>query len=275
MNIREFANKFIAITGYKLIATENYNAVSQDPRYRAGKNWDHPKVPSDLRYFVLRNLRYSNAQIQQDLLASWVTDKLRGRNLNSLIVPKYFVEFGATNGFRLSNTFFLEKYESWVGLLAEPAKVWHIELLKVRNCEIDLRCVFSKSGLMLMFTEASDPELGTITKYSDSDNHAEERRDGRNYEVETVSLYDLLQEHKSPSYIDYLSIDTEGSEFEILHAFDFERYSFGFISVEHNFTASRLELNQILTNAGYYRVLEEVSGQDDWYVSHEAAPLFQ
>jgi hypothetical protein len=128
---------------------------------------------------------------------------------------------------------------------------------------------------MLMFTEASDPELGTITKYSDSDNHAEERRDGRNYEVETVSLYDLLQEHQSPSYIDYLSIDTEGSEFEILHAFDFERYSFGFISVEHNFTASRLELNQILTNAGYYRVLEEVSGQDDWYVSHEAAPLFQ
>jgi FkbM family methyltransferase len=189
-------------------------------------------------------------------------------------VAKYFVEFGATNGFRLSNTFFLEKYESWVGLLAEPAKVWHIELRKVRNCEIDLRCVFSESGEMLMFTEASNPELNTITKYSNSDNHAEERQGGRNYEVETVSLNDLLSEHQSPSYIDYLSIDTEGSEFEILRTFDFERYSFGLITVEHNYTANRLELNHVLTRAGYHRVLVEVSRQDDWYVSPEATPLF-
>ena len=125
-----------------------------------------------------------------------------------------------------------------------------------------------------MFTEASDPELGTLSKYSDGDSHADERQNGRNYEVETVSLCDLLSEHQSPNYIDYLSIDTEGSEFEILRTFDFERYSFGLISVEHNFTANRLEIYNVLTRAGYCRVLMEVSGQDDWYVSREASLLF-
>lgn len=274
MSIREFVNKLVAITGYKLIAAENNKAINHDPRYRAGKNWNQPKIPLELKDFVFKNLRYSNAQIQQDLLASWVTHKLHARNAKSLLTPKFFVEFGATNGFQLSNTFFLEKYENWIGLLAEPAKVWHSELLKIRKCEIDTRCVFSESGKVLMFTEASDPELGTLSKYSDGDSHADERQNGRNYEVETVSLCDLLSEHQSPIYIDYLSIDTEGSEFEILRTFDFERYSFGLISVEHNFTANRLEINNVLTRAGYCRVLMEVSGQDDWYVSREASLLF-
>ena len=84
MNIREFVNKFIAITGYRSIATENYNALSHGPHFRAGKNWSHPKVPQESRDFVFRNLQYSNGQIQQDLLASWVSSNLRTGNLKAL-----------------------------------------------------------------------------------------------------------------------------------------------------------------------------------------------
>ena len=39
--------------------------------------------------------------------------------------------------------------------------------------------------------------------------------------------------------IDYLSIDTEGSEYRILKAFNFERYTFRCITVEHNQTKNR------------------------------------
>lgn len=53
--------------------------------------------------------------------------------------------------------------------------------------------------------------------------HSNLRKKGKNYHVETVSLLDLLNEHNAPYEIDYLSIDTEGSEFDILKAFDFKK----------------------------------------------------
>jgi hypothetical protein len=92
------------------------------------------------------------------------------------------------------------------------------------------------------------------------------RKKAASYEVETVTLEDLLSTHKAPSYIEFLSIDTEGSEYEILSAFDFARYSFGLICVEHNFTNNREKIRELLTANGYSQVLHEYSAFDDWYV---------
>jgi hypothetical protein len=62
--------------------------------------------------------------------------------------------------------------------------------------------------------------------------------------------------------IDYLSIDTEGSEFMILKDFDFARYTFRVITVEHNYTSQRRELFELLTSVGYQRVYPEISQFD-------------
>ena len=74
--------------------------------------------------------------------------------------------------------------------------------------------------------------------------------------------------YDAPQRIDYLSIDTEGSEFEILKEFDFRKYTFSIITVEHNYTAKRESIFQILSSHGYQRVLTEISKFDDWYVHH-------
>jgi len=52
--------------------------------------------------------------------------------------------------------------------------------------------------------------------------------------VKTISLEDLLGKYDAPSVIDYLSIDIEGSEFEILSSFNFEKYKFKIITGENN-----------------------------------------
>ena len=59
-------------------------------------------------------------------------------------------------------------------------------------------------------------ELSTIDLFSNSDMHSQMRKQGRKYQVKTISLEDLLDKYDAPLVIDYLSIDTEGSEFEIL-----------------------------------------------------------
>ena len=178
----------------------------------------------------------------------------------------YFVEFGAASGVGLSNTYLLESQYGWTGILAEPAQCWHAELRVNRNCHIETRCVWRESGQSLSFNETTLPVLSTISDYSASDLHAKSRQRGTQYDVETISLFDLLRKYDAPSTIDYLSIDTEGSEYEILSHFDFERYRFRTITCEHNHSPMRQKLFDLLTSKGYQRRFETLSGQDDWYV---------
>lgn len=178
----------------------------------------------------------------------------------------FFVEFGATNGFDLSNTYMLEKDFGWSGILAEPALMWHEDLKKNRTASIETDCVWRASGETIEFNMHSHGELSTIAAFNESDNHAARRKGGRTYQVKTISLLDLLIKHDAPKVIDYLSIDTEGSEFEILNAFDFSKYDIRVITCEHNFTPQREMIFDLLTKNGYQRKLEKLSRWDDWYV---------
>ena len=207
---------------------------------------------------IVTLLSKSRSQLRQDLFVLAETQfKKEG----------YFVEFGATNGIDLSNTYLLETEFSWTGILAEPARVWARKLKKNRpNTSIETLCVWKESNSNLMFNETDDPELSTVDSFSDKDGHAKTRRAGKRYEVETISLNDLLLKHQAPKHIDYLSIDTEGSEYEILKAFDFDEFSIGIISVEHNYEPQRELIFALLTSNGYKRKYVNISAFDDWYV---------
>lgn len=199
----------------------------------------------------------SHAQLRQDIAALLVLGFKR---------DGYFVEFGAAGGIELSNTAMLERDFGWTGILSEPARMWHDTLHANRDCIIDTRCVWSASGARLEFTEVPLGELSTLSQFRTCDSHAHQRAQGETYLVETVSLNDLLDAHDAPEVIDYLSVDTEGSELDILRAFDFGRRTFRFISCEHNFTPARQEIHDLLASHGYRRILPDISNVDDWYV---------
>ena len=168
----------------------------------------------------------SQSQLFQDL---FVVFFLQGKRNG------FFVEFGATDGRGLSNTFILERDFEWNGILAEPARCWHAALRSARRAAIDTRCVWSESGQTLEFKETDLKELSTLTNLADKDFNREGRTKGTTYPVHTVSLLDLLAAHNCPKDIDYLSIDTEGSELPILNAFDFSKYDIKIVTVEHNY----------------------------------------
>jgi FkbM family methyltransferase len=215
-------------------------------------------LPSECTDRLLELLPDSKAQFRQDLFVLSHLDFMQNG---------YFVEFGATNGVSNSNTHLLESRFGWNGILAEPARCWHDALRRNRGKNVvDTRCVWAASGMTLRFNEVEVASLSTIDTYSDGDMHSQARRNGTTYEVTTVSLQDLLDQHGAPREIDYLSVDTEGSEFEILSHFDFDRYRFKIITCEHNFTPMRAKLCELLTSKGYVRTLQDISSVDDWYV---------
>jgi hypothetical protein len=93
----------------------------------------------------------SRSQIGQDLLAAVAGNFKTGG---------FFVEFGATDGKTLSNSFLLEKELGWNGILAEPARMWHESLKAARSSAICDKAVWGKSGQTLLFHE--DAELSTL-----------------------------------------------------------------------------------------------------------------
>ena len=87
-------------------------------------------------------------------------------------------------------------------------------------------------------------ELSRIASIDPRDGH--ERNDHTVVKVETVSLIDLLIEGQAPKDVDFLSIDTEGSEYEILSHFDFDQWNLRTIAVEHNGTEARQKIFELL-----------------------------
>jgi len=206
-------------------------------------------------------LPLSKSQLLQDLFVLSELDFKRNG---------YFVEFGATNGISLSNSYLLETEFDWKGIVAEPARQWHEALKDNRSVHVETRCIWHSSGEQLIFNEAVKAEFSTIESFTHHDHQGQLRVDGKKYSVETVSLLDVLDAYGAPETIDYLSIDTEGSEFQILSAFDFSRYRFRVITCEHNFTSMREQLFELLSGHGYVRKHQQISKFDDWYVSVEA-----
>jgi FkbM family methyltransferase len=245
--IKELAAKVLLALGYS-ISTRTKKTLIQRIR-KSGQGITKAQEK--------KLVRHSKSQLGQDILALSVTD---------VDSPGFFVEFGAADGVALSNSDILEKQFGWSGILCEPSKSWHQALWRNRSCTIDTRCVYSASGQKISFSENYLGELSAITEYAEPNSHGLLKRTTSSYEVDTISLQDLLLSQGAPKYIEFLSIDTEGSEFEILKNFDFQSYRFGAICVEHNFADTREKINNLLLANGYQRVHADLSDFDDWYV---------
>lgn len=217
----------------------------------------------------------------------------------------YFVEFGAMDGIEGTNTFLLETVFEWEGILAEALPELAESCSRNRKSPCYNAAVIGNSQVTLFNQENGDdacPELvsqksksnmlrrqheqtvlfasvrdekriglSTISSYVDSDKHSLTRRIGFDIiEVPAITLFSLLSYFNAPRNIDFLSIDTEGSELDILIDFPFQRYSFNFICIEHNHSANESKLEKLLFDNGYQRIMKSLSGGDAFFVPNKA-----
>jgi hypothetical protein len=90
-------------------------------------------------------------------------------------------------------------------------------------------------------------------------------RNGGSYQLIDVDCYLLNDVLKSDGieHVDFLSLDTEGGEFDILSSIDFSKYQIDAIVVENNYKDSRFI--PFLTSKGY-RLADSLAGQDQVFV---------
>jgi len=256
--------QLLRLTKVGLVRNATYQALWKTNLFHSISRWTKPGLQNlELRGYILSNIEFSKSQLQQDLIAQFLFER------NSKRKQGYFVEFGATNGIELSNTFLLEKFFEWDGILAEPSRRYASQLQVNRNCNLDFRCVYSRNGLKINFTEMEIGEHSSIQGYSRTPSGASGDIVRDSYKVETTTLEQLLITYNAPRFIDFISIDTEGTEFLILKDFNFNRFTFGFIAVELSQNID--EIDKLLITNGYVKVLSNFSGWDGWYVSRENA----
>ena len=216
-------------------------------------------------YFQNKQKIYS--QLYQDVFASFVIKD----NFD-----KTFLEFGATNGLDLSNTFLLENFLDWNGVLSEPSPQWHGSLRKNRKDSIIItECIWTETGKELEFFESQSGELSTLRNYLDSDiksmpgNTKLRNEKGRMINVKTISLNDVLKNYFKDNCPSYISVDTEGSEFDILKFLNFEKYRPKLFTIEHNFTEAQSKIDELMHSNNYVRTFKNLTAFDAWYVSEE------
>ena len=187
----------------------------------------------------------------------------------------YFIELGANDGISQSNTLYFEKFRNWRGILIEPVKFKFDQCLKSRdknNLFYNYACVsseFKHDHVELIYSN-----LRTVT--SDKQNLIEAKnhiksedlniyQSHKKLKVEAKTLNYILKKSKAPKIIDFLSLDTEGYEIEVLKGVDFEEYFFKYILVE----SKNFELINNYLIKKNYELLDKLSIHDYLYKKNE------
>jgi len=174
----------------------------------------------------------------------------------------YFVELGANDGVRQSNTYKLQRHFGWTGLLIEPSPRRFVECVANRafGNRPEVRCAACVPfDYQDRFVEIEDADLMSVAKgLRVTDQQAMEHADrGRRFLADSAlrhtygalaqTLTSLLDEVNAPLAFGLLSLDVEGNELAVLHGLDFQRYKPKWILVE----SRGPEIAECLSTAGY------------------------
>lgn len=160
-----------------------------------------------------------HGQLNQDkwALEQWL------RQGHTIGEPGYFVDVGAFDGVKYSNSLLLEKL-GWKGVCIEACVASAEKCKQNRKCDVVQAIVTAKDGGQELFVRNdAEPMLSHVT-----------RTHSQGFSNPTRSLTSILKSVNAPRRIDYLSIDVEGVDYEVLQGLDVAQYDVGIITIEHN-----------------------------------------
>jgi len=160
----------------------------------------------------------------------------------------FYVEIGAYDGVSKNSTILLEK-NNWQGICIEAHPERFKLLKKNRSCKCINAALWNKSGTV-DFALMPHKKRGWDGIVSTLANRAKVYlAEATIIKVNTCTLDDL----KLPNHINYLQIDVEGAELEILKTIDFHRYKIDFICLEDNeyFHSKNFKYRNFMNNLGY------------------------
>lgn len=174
------------------------------------------------------------------------------------------IEVGACDGRFYSNTLAFEE-AGWTVLCIEPDPDWHNALKKNRRY-VNLSAIGDKEGMadLTVFTQGGHSDHSAITSIR-PDKRLVDQYQGKvlsTIKVPLMTLDTAIRVGPQFKTIDYVSIDTEGTELDVLKGFDIARWRPKLMVIENNYEDK--EVAEYLASFSYR--LDKRIGVNDFFI---------
>ncbi len=164
----------------------------------------------------------------------------------------FFIDIGSFDGVEISNTYALENI-GWDGICIEPIPEIFSLLEANRNCHKYNVAISSETKRGVKFSKVS----GLLGLSGLAHQMPERIKKGlvnqglkiEEIAVNTMTFGDAMKHHPEINHVDFLSIDVEGGELDVLNSIDFDRYRFELITIENN--EGTATLKKYMSQYGY------------------------
>ena len=146
----------------------------------------------------------------------------------------FFVDLACADGTTINNSYFLERYLGWDGILFEPNKKYKNKIQKFRKSKLITDCVTDRAGEKVQFRIDNEMLGGIISDETDNNERirGDQLKKAEIVEIKTTTLENELDKIGAPKLIDFLSLDVEGAEWMVMKSFSFDKYKFRCMAIE-------------------------------------------
>jgi FkbM family methyltransferase len=176
-----------------------------------------------------------------------------------------FLEAGANDGYTWSNSYYLERFCGWRGVLIEPIPELYRECRSLRRGSVVFNCALVPPDFPDEWVTMTYSDLRSLIKGSDAvmqERAQSEAADGYEVRVPARTL-DQLLEDAGVEEIDFVSLDLEGFEAPALRGLDLDRRRPSFLLVETAGGGGRGAVEEVLGER--YEALESLTADDVLY----------
>ena len=185
----------------------------------------------------------------------------------------FFIDIGAHDGVTINNTLYFEKYNNWSGINIEPIKKVYDKLVVNRPNSININCAISNNdGTAEFLSNDGYTEMLSGLKDNFDPRHLERLQKENNQmgsTTQTITVITKKLETICDEYniihINYLSIDVEGAEFEVIKSINFDKIFIDIIEFENNYDDTSGPIIQYLENKNYIVIHKSL----DIFMIHE------
>jgi len=171
----------------------------------------------------------------------------------------FYVDVGAHDGVDGNNTLYFEKNNNWRGINIEPIKKVFDSLVNNRPNDTNINCaICNNNGETDFYLNEGYTEKLSGIKDNYDERHFKRLISENIINFGTMQIIKVITkkletifDENNISHINYLSIDVEGAEFEVIKSINFDKVFIDIIGFENNFMDASIPIIKYLENKGF------------------------